>query len=108
MSRRCILTIEDDPAIRRGIVDALEYAGYEVLQAGEGIDGAHLAVHRQYDLLLLDLVLPGKSGLDILRLVRESRPTLPVIISTARGRRAGSRAGIDGRARTTMWSSRSA
>jgi DNA-binding response OmpR family regulator len=85
MSRRCILTIEDDPAIRRGIVDALEYAGYEVLQAGEGIDGAHLAVHRQYDLLLLDLVLPGKSGLDILRLVRESRPTLPVIILTARG-----------------------
>lgn len=85
MSRRCILTIEDDPAIRRGIVDALEYAGYEVLQAGEGLDGAHLAVHRQYDLLLLDLVLPGKSGLDILRLVRESRPTLPVIILTARG-----------------------
>jgi DNA-binding response OmpR family regulator len=42
-------------------------------------------VHRQYDLLLLDLVLPGKSGLDILRLVRESRPTLPVIILTARG-----------------------
>ena len=79
MSRLCILTI------RRGIVDTLEYAGYEVLQAGEGIDGAHLAVHRQYDLLLLDLVLPSKSGLDILRLVRESRPTLPVIILTARG-----------------------
>ncbi len=61
MTRRCILTIEDDPAIRRGIVDALEYAGYNVLQAGDGIDGAHLAIHRQYDLLLLDLVLPGKS-----------------------------------------------
>lgn len=85
MTRRCILTIEDDPAIRRGIVDALEYAGYEVLESGDGIEGTHLAVHRQYDLLLLDLVLPGKSGLEILQQVREVRPTLPVIILTARG-----------------------
>jgi DNA-binding response OmpR family regulator len=85
MSRRCILTIEDDDAIRRGIVDALGYAGYEVLQSGDGTEGAHLAVHRQYDLLLLDLVLPGTSGLEILQRVRETRPTLPVIILTARG-----------------------
>jgi DNA-binding response OmpR family regulator len=85
MSRRCILTIEDDPAIRRGIVDALEYAGYEVLESGDGTEGAHLAVHRQYDLLLLDLVLPGQGGLEILQQVREANPTLPVIILTARG-----------------------
>jgi len=99
MAQRCILTIEDDPAIRRGIADALEYSGYSVLQSGDGIDGAHLAVHRQYDLLLLDLVLPGKSGLEILRLVREAHPTLPVIILTARGeeqdRVAGLRQGAD-------------
>jgi len=85
MPRRCILTIEDDPAIRQGIVDVLEYAGYEVLQAGDGTEGAHLAIQRQYDLLLLDLVLPGRGGLEILQLVREARPTLPVIILTARG-----------------------
>ncbi len=85
MTRRCILTIEDDPAIRRGIVDALEYAGYEVLQSGDGTDGVHLAIHRQYDLLLLDLVLPGLSGLEILQRVRQANPTLPVIILTARG-----------------------
>lgn len=85
MARRCILTIEDDPAIRQGIVDVLEYAGYEVLQTGDGTEGAHLALHRQYDLLLLDLVLPGRGGLEILQLVREARPTLPVIILTARG-----------------------
>lgn len=99
MAKRCILTIEDDPAIRRGIVDALEYAGYRVLQAGDGIDGAHLAVQRHYDLLLLDLVLPGRGGLEILRLVRETHPTLPVIILTARGdeqdRVAGLRQGAD-------------
>ena len=85
MARRCVLTIEDDPAIRRGIVDALEYAGFDVLQTGDGTEGAHFAVHRDYDLLLLDLVLPGTGGMEILQLVREARPTLPVIILTARG-----------------------
>ncbi len=99
MTRRCVLTIEDDAAIRRGIVDALEYAGYEVLQTGDGTEGAHWAVHRDYDLLLLDLVLPGTGGLDILQRVREARPTLPVIILTARGeerdRVTGLRKGAD-------------
>jgi DNA-binding response OmpR family regulator len=82
---RTILTIEDDPSIRRGIVDALTYMGYQVLQSGNGNEGLAMAVQQQYDLLLLDLVLPGKQGLDILREVRLTRPTLPVIILTARG-----------------------
>jgi DNA-binding response OmpR family regulator len=80
-----ILTVEDDAAIRRGIVDALTFAGYDVLEAANGDDGCQTAVSREYDLLLLDMVLPGKSGLDILRAVRNARPTLPVIILSARG-----------------------
>ena len=80
-----ILTIEDDAAIRRGIVDALAFAGYEVLQAADGRQGCHDAVSREYDLLLLDMVLPGLSGLEILREVRNAHPTLPVIILSARG-----------------------
>jgi DNA-binding response OmpR family regulator len=80
-----ILTIEDDAAIRRGIVDALTFAGYQVLQASEGNAGCRDAVSREYDLLLLDMVLPGKTGLEILREVRNVRPTLPVIILSARG-----------------------
>jgi len=83
-----VLTIEDDPAIRRGIVDALRFAGYEPLQAGDLPEGLKLALHREYDLLLLDLVLPRGSGFDILTEVRERRPTLPVIILTARGEEA--------------------
>ncbi len=82
---RTILTIEDDAAIRRGIVDALTFVGYRVLQSGRGDEGLMMAVQQQYDLLLLDLVLPGRLGLDILREVRQTRPTLPVIILTARG-----------------------
>jgi two-component system alkaline phosphatase synthesis response regulator PhoP len=93
-SRRQILTVEDDAAIRRGIVDALEFAGYEVLQAGEGETGMKMAVQRSYDLLLLDLVLPGHSGLDILRAVRATRPTQPVIILSAKGQEADRVAGL--------------
>jgi DNA-binding response OmpR family regulator len=94
-----ILTVEDDAAIRRGIVDALTYAGYEVLEAANGNDGCQAAVARDYDLLLLDMVLPGKSGLEILREVRSARPTLPVIILSALGeerdRVSGLRLGAD-------------
>ena len=96
---RTILVVEDDPAIRRGVVDALRFVGFEVLEAGHGDAGRDLAVSRPYDLLLLDLVLPGCSGLDILRAVRETRPTQSVIILTARGdeqdRVEGLKAGAD-------------
>jgi DNA-binding response OmpR family regulator len=99
MTARCILTIEDDAAIRRGIVDALEVAGYRVLQAARAAEGRAAALEQPYDLLLLDLVLPGGSGLDILRAVREQRPATPVIILTARGdendRVAGLKLGAD-------------
>lgn len=80
-----VLTVEDDPAIRRGIVAALTFAGYGVLEAGDGPGALSLVTTAAFDLLLLDLVLPGGDGLEILRRVRESRPTLPVILLTARG-----------------------
>ena len=85
MSRLRILTIEDDPAIRRGIVDSLRFAGYETIEAANGETGLEMATGREFDLLLLDLVLPKRDGLEILREVRRLRPTLPVIVLTARG-----------------------
>jgi DNA-binding response OmpR family regulator len=85
MSSARVLTIEDDAAIRRGIVDALTFAGYDVIEAADGKGGLKAATTREFDLLLLDMVLPGKSGLDILREMRNVRPTLPVIILSARG-----------------------
>lgn len=85
MRKRKILVIEDDPAIRQGLVDALEFANYEVQQSGDGRQGLELAIKSDTDLLLLDLILPGKDGLEILREVRVARPTQPVIILTARG-----------------------
>lgn len=87
--KRRILTVEDDAAIRRGIVDALNFAGYDTLEAANADRGMDLALHNAFDLLLLDLVLPGRGdGFDILRAVRKARPTLPVIILSARGEEA--------------------
>src|SRR5262245_21038802 len=85
MSHRRILIIEDDPAIRRGLVDALGYAGYATSEAGDGREGLAAALGPGCDLVLLDLVLPGRDGLAILRDVRQARPGLPVIVLTARG-----------------------
>lgn len=85
MDTQRVLVVEDDSAIRQGLVDALEFAGYEVLQAANGNDGLTQALRATYDLLLLDLILPGHSGFEILQAVHDARPTLPVIILTARG-----------------------
>lgn len=99
MPQYTILTIEDDAAIRRGVVDALTFAGYEVIEAGDGDTGCQMALAREFDLLLLDLVLPGKLGLEILKKLRNAKPTVPVIILSARGdendRVSGLRLGAD-------------
>ena len=88
MAQQQILTIEDDAAIRRGIVDALRFAGYRSLEAADGRRGLEMALGCRLDLLLLDLVLPGRDGFDILREVRRLEPALPIIILTARGEEA--------------------
>jgi len=99
MSQRRIMVIEDDAAIRQVLVDALEIEGYQVRHAGTYDSGLELALRFPCDLLLLDLVLPGGDGLDLLAEVRLSHPGLPIIISTARGeeddRIAGLRLGAD-------------
>src|SRR5688572_27818502 len=76
MNTRRVLVVEDDSAIRQGIVDALQFSGYEVLQAPNGNDGLSLGLRATFDLLLLDLILPGHSGFEILKAVRAARPTL--------------------------------
>lgn len=84
MSHR-VLVIEDDAAIRQGVVDALDYEGYTTFEAADGDTALDMALGVDCDLVLLDLVLPKRDGLSILRDVRAARPTLPVIILTARG-----------------------
>jgi DNA-binding response OmpR family regulator len=80
-----IVVVEDEQAIRRGVADALRACGHEVVEAGDGIKGLAEAERPGVDLLLLDLMLPRRDGLDVLRDLRNRRPSLPVIILTARG-----------------------
>jgi DNA-binding response OmpR family regulator len=80
-----ILVIEDDKAIRRGLVDALRFESFTVFEAGTAQLGTELSLSVDCHLVLLDLLLPGGDGLSILQKIRAARPTLPVLILTARG-----------------------
>ena len=83
--RAHILVVEDDPAIRSGIVEILDLSGFQISEAGDFPSGRRAALGMDVDLVLLDLVMPGGDGLDILAALRQARPALPVIILTARG-----------------------
>jgi DNA-binding response OmpR family regulator len=80
-----IVLVEDEPAIRRGVSDALRLSGYDVTEAADGATGLREAAAGGVDLVLLDLVLPKRDGLEVLSELRRVNPTRPVIILTARG-----------------------
>lgn len=82
---RSVLVVEDDPSIRRGLVDALRFAGYAVTDAADGKSGLDLALGMAPDLVLLDVILPKMDGFAVLAELRRARPELPVILVTARG-----------------------
>jgi len=75
-----ILTIEDDPAIRNGIVTYLEDSGFEMLEAGDGIAGLELFRREHPDAVLCDLRLPGMDGLDVLATIIGESPDTPVVV----------------------------
>ena len=84
-ARKTVLVVEDDPMLRSALTDALEGAGYAVLVGWDGEDGVRLARERAPDVILLDLALPGKSGLDVLEELK-SRPAtraIPVIVASS-------------------------
>src|ERR1700722_20205795 len=80
-----ILIIDDEAAIRESLETLLSLEGFIVSAAGDGPSGMELLAHNEYDLLLLDLALPGESGMDLLPKIVEMQPNLPVIMITAFG-----------------------
>ncbi|MGY1717436.1 response regulator [Blastococcus sp. SYSU DS0552] len=80
---RSVLIIEDDPRIRRMLQMTLQREGLEVTEAGSGEDGLARLGERSFDVILLDLMLPGKDGFEVCREIRRSSNT-PVIMVTAR------------------------
>lgn len=84
MSTR-ILLVEDEPSLARGLIDILAVKGYEVVPAEEGPAALTLALTGRFDLILLDVMLPGLDGFEILGRIRKSGVSTPVILLTARG-----------------------
>src|SRR5262245_53400057 len=83
--RRRVLLIEDEPGLVLTITDRLKSEGYDVASAGDGLSGLERASRETWDVILLDVMLPGKSGFDVCRDLRQRGVTAPVIMLTARG-----------------------
>ena len=80
-----ILVVEDDRALREGLVLNFELHGYRVDAAADGEEGMQKAFDLRPDLIVLDIMLPGWSGLDILAELRDHNENVPVLILSARG-----------------------
>jgi DNA-binding response OmpR family regulator len=90
-----IVVVEDEPAIADFLVRGLEAAGYSVARATDGPSGERLVLDGEADLVVLDVMLPGKGGLEVLEAIRAVRPHLPVIILSAKGEIEDRIAGLD-------------
>ncbi|MSR29688.1 MAG: response regulator transcription factor [Phycisphaerales bacterium] len=80
-----VMVVEDDDAIREGLCDALKFGGYHPLSCARGDRALREILEAAPDLVLLDVMLPGRNGFEILRDLRAAKPTLPVVMVTARG-----------------------
>jgi len=80
-----ILIVEDELNMINGLKDNLEFEGYEIDTATEGNSGLQKVLGNKYDLILLDIMLPGVSGLDICRNARKKGVETPIILLTAKG-----------------------
>jgi DNA-binding response OmpR family regulator len=80
-----VLLIEDEPGIVDFVRRGLEAQGFDVEAALDGIEGERLALSGSFDAIVLDMMLPGRSGQEILDSMSRSKPTVPVIVLTARG-----------------------
>jgi DNA-binding response OmpR family regulator len=90
-----ILLVEDERGIADFVERALRAQGHAVEVAADGLEGGHRAVTSDLDLVILDVMLPGRSGLEVLAEIRTVKPALPVIMLTARAEVADKVAGLD-------------
>ncbi len=80
-----VLVVDDDPTVREVVVGYLTRAGFAVIEAGDGPHAVGAAQQVPPDLVVLDLMLPGFDGLEVLRRLRSDRGDLPIVLLTARG-----------------------
>ncbi|MBK8980417.1 MAG: response regulator transcription factor [Planctomycetes bacterium] len=95
MSGRRLLLVEDDLALRTGLRETFGEEGYDVTAVADGNAARELLLTRHFDVVVLDLMLPGRGGLEILRELRERRLATPVLLLTARGDESDKVLGLD-------------
>ena len=81
-----ILVVEDELKLLRQLVDHLQRLGFEAQESGEGNDAYYLAAEFPFDAMILDLGLPGLSGIEVIQRLRKEGSRLPILVLTARGR----------------------
>jgi two-component system alkaline phosphatase synthesis response regulator PhoP len=84
MSRARILLVEDESNLRRILSDLLKSDGYTVQSSGDGLEAQELAMSQPFDLIILDVMLPSKNGIDVCRHLRKSGVNIPILMLTAR------------------------
>ena len=93
--KRHILVVEDDISILIGLKDNLILEGYAVFTADNGKEGYKLANESNFDLLILDIMLPGMNGFEICKKIKKEKPLIPIIMLTARSSETDKIAGLD-------------
>jgi len=90
-----ILIVEDEPGMVAGLRDNFEFEGYQVLSAMDGVSGLERALADSPDLVILDVMMPRMSGLDVCKLLKSKRPAIPIIMLTARGQEVDKVVGLE-------------
>jgi two-component system alkaline phosphatase synthesis response regulator PhoP len=90
-----ILIVEDEPNMVAGLRDNFEFEGYQVITAGDGVAGLERALAESPDLVILDVMMPRMSGLDVCKQLKSKRPSIPIIMLTARGQEVDKVVGLE-------------
>lgn len=90
-----ILIVEDEPKMVAGLRDNFEYEGYEVTTAHDGVEGLDRAIATSPDLVVLDVMMPRMSGLEVCKKLKQKRPSIPIIMLTARGQEVDKVVGLE-------------
>lgn len=90
-----VLVVEDDVNILMGLEENLRTEGYEVFSADRGDRGLEIALTQPIDLVLLDIMLPVLNGFEVCKKIREAKPSVPIIMLTARGTEIDKVTGLD-------------
>jgi DNA-binding response OmpR family regulator len=90
-----ILVVEDEPNMVAGLRDNFEFEGYRVITASDGVEGLRRALEESPDIVILDVMMPQMSGLEVCRQLRAKRPSIPIIMLTARGQEVDKVVGLE-------------